>query len=270
MHVRADADRLQQVLANLLSNAAKFSPPGASVEVRAKAMGTQAVIEVEDHGGGIPVEFHSKIFEKFAQADSSAARVHEGTGLGLSIARKLVEAMQGTISFSSVLGRGTVFRFTLPLQATPAPTGPRASSASTGERRETGDKRLPRILHVEDDADLSEVLARALEGHAIVDSARTLAAAETMLDHETFALIVIDPSLPDGSGLSLLDTSQAIANTRVPVVILSADDIGPKVRQRVTAALVKSRVSEKQIVRTLIDALGENVGALTQRVPTDD
>src|SRR5262249_17501805 len=104
--VMADSDRLMQVMANLLSNAAKFSPPGSTVHIRATRQGANMRIEVEDHGTGIPEEFRSRIFEKFAQADASSSRRFEGTGLGLSITRQLIEAMGGTIRFRSSIGEG--------------------------------------------------------------------------------------------------------------------------------------------------------------------
>ena len=112
--VRADSDRLQQVMSNLLSNAAKFSPAGAEVRVRATSTQDRVRFEVEDHGTGIPEEFRGRIFEKFAQADASASRRFDGTGLGLSITRQLIEAMAGTIGFNTVVGQGTTFYFELP------------------------------------------------------------------------------------------------------------------------------------------------------------
>jgi len=113
-HVLADPDRLMQVLANLLSNAAKFSPPGSSVQIRASQHDARIRIEVEDHGTGIPEEFVPHVFEKFAQADGSTSRRFEGTGLGLSITRQLVHAMRGAIGFRSTTGSGTTFHIELP------------------------------------------------------------------------------------------------------------------------------------------------------------
>jgi PAS domain S-box-containing protein len=112
--VMADPDRLMQVVTNLLSNAAKFSPPGADVLIRVLPGAATLRIEVEDEGPGIPEEFRSRIFEKFAQADASPARRFEGTGLGLSIARKIVEGMGGTIGFSTVVGQGSIFYVVVP------------------------------------------------------------------------------------------------------------------------------------------------------------
>lgn len=113
--VRVDALRLGQVLNNLLSNAAKFSPRGAQVELGIKVHEGWVRVSVQDHGSGIPLEFHNKVFDSFTQADSSSTRSKGGTGLGLAITRQLLERMGGRITFSSEVGKGTTFYFELPL-----------------------------------------------------------------------------------------------------------------------------------------------------------
>lgn len=110
-----DADRMLQVLTNLISNAAKFSPPATTVCISLNREEQQAVITVRDHGIGIPLDFQARVFERFAQADASNTRQKGGTGLGLSITKSLVEGMGGTITFNSVPGAGTTFRVALPL-----------------------------------------------------------------------------------------------------------------------------------------------------------
>lgn len=110
-----DSDRMLQVLSNLLSNAAKFSSRGSIIAVSLQREGQWAVVSVRDRGMGIPLEFHNRVFERFAQADSSNSRQKSGTGLGLSITKALVEGMNGTISFVSFPGIGTTFRIALPL-----------------------------------------------------------------------------------------------------------------------------------------------------------
>ncbi|MES2297586.1 MAG: ATP-binding protein [Pseudomonadota bacterium] len=117
--VRADPDRLMQVFANLLSNAAKFSPRGDTVRVRVCAAGPLVRVEIADHGGGIAEEFRARIFGAFAQADGSAGRNASGAGLGLNITRKLLQMMDGEIAFESELGQGSIFWFTLAKAAAP-------------------------------------------------------------------------------------------------------------------------------------------------------
>lgn len=115
--VYADTDRLMQVLNNLLSNAAKFSPKGAEVDVSVIQKNEVIRVEIKDYGNGIPVEFQSRIFEKFSQADGSDTRKVGGTGLGLSISRAIVEKMGGSIGFDTEEGRGATFYIDVSLYA---------------------------------------------------------------------------------------------------------------------------------------------------------
>ncbi|HSK78568.1 MAG TPA: ATP-binding protein [Thermoanaerobaculia bacterium] len=111
---RLDANRFLQVMANLLSNAAKFSPPEGDVEITVARKNGRLRISVRDHGPGIPEEFHARVFDRFAQADSSSTRPQGGTGLGLNITKALVERMGGSITFETAMGAGTTFTFELP------------------------------------------------------------------------------------------------------------------------------------------------------------
>ena len=117
----ADPDRMMQVMANLLSNAAKFSPKGATVVVRTRATNGRVRVEVIDRGPGIPQPFQDHVFERFAQADATTTRAKGGTGLGLSITKAIVERLGGRIGFETKLGSGTIFHFDLPIGRGPEP-----------------------------------------------------------------------------------------------------------------------------------------------------
>jgi signal transduction histidine kinase len=112
--VLADADRIVQVSVNLLSNAAKFSPPQGTVDVALEVMDQVVRVTVTDRGAGVPQGFRERVFERFAQADGSDRRQKGGTGLGLNICRSIVQDHHGRIDFDSVPGR-TAFFFELPL-----------------------------------------------------------------------------------------------------------------------------------------------------------
>ncbi len=114
VYLYQDKFRLLQILSNLISNAIKFSPSHSVVRLSYQLKDGQLLIQVKDQGSGIAESFRSKIFQKFAQADSSDSRNNQGSGLGLNISKTLVEMMQGSIDFESEVGKGTCFSLTFP------------------------------------------------------------------------------------------------------------------------------------------------------------
>jgi len=210
--VYADPQRIQQVLTNLLSNAAKFSPAGGVVEVSLVVDAGSAIFRVRDHGLGIPQEFRGRIFQRFAQADSSDVRQKGGTGLGLSISRAIVEHHAGQIGFEDAEGGGTCFFFSLPRLVERPPA---VSPTPTGGGR---------ALIVEDDPDVAQLLQMMLaqhgwEGHIAGNAAE----AFRQLDHGRFDALTLDLMLPDEDGLSLLRRLRQRPDGRnLPVVVVSA------------------------------------------------
>jgi len=116
--VRADSERLQQVLWNLLANAVKFTPSDGTVDVHLEQHGSLAEIRIEDSGPGVPAEFLPRIFDRFSQADGSSTRKHGGLGLGLAIVRHLVELHGGTVSAANREEGGAVLTVRLPILKT--------------------------------------------------------------------------------------------------------------------------------------------------------
>jgi len=114
-HIFADEERTQQVLAHLLSNAAKFSNPHSIVDLSISRNADFVKVRVTDHGIGIAPEFKANIFSRFMQADSSSTRQKDGSGIGLAISKELIEKMDGKIGFTSSLGHGSSFYFELPI-----------------------------------------------------------------------------------------------------------------------------------------------------------
>jgi two-component system, OmpR family, phosphate regulon sensor histidine kinase PhoR len=112
--VRADRDKLAQILMNLIDNAIKFNKTGGRVEISAVADGNPIIISVKDTGVGITPDDLPRVFERFYRADKARSREIAGTGLGLAIVKHLIEAHQGTVTAQSQLGQGSIFTFTLP------------------------------------------------------------------------------------------------------------------------------------------------------------
>lgn len=113
--VKADRDRLTQVMSNLLSNAAKYSPKEIPVEIFTDIHNGYIRISVKDYGAGIPKSFQNKLFEKFTQSDSGDTRQVGGTGLGLNISKQIIEKLDGHIGFDTVIGSETIFYIELPI-----------------------------------------------------------------------------------------------------------------------------------------------------------
>jgi PAS domain S-box-containing protein len=215
LRVNVDAQRLQQVLTNFMSNAAKFSPLEEIVELCIEQVFNVVRVSVIDKGPGIQEEFRSRIFQKFSQADSSDTRQKGGTGLGLSICKEIVERMGGRIDFISDGATGSQFYFDLPMEEYVSSHATHASRSPTGER----------LLVVEDDPEVAELFATMLRAQNYrVDIAYSGQTALERMALHTYQALTMDLELPDMNGIELIKQLRSDAATKhIPIIVLSAN-----------------------------------------------
>jgi signal transduction histidine kinase/CheY-like chemotaxis protein len=201
--VRADADRIQQVAWNLLTNAVKFTDPGGRVDVRLRRADTRMELEVRDTGIGIDAQFLPFVFDRFRQGGVGAACRQSGLGLGLSIAKHLVELHGGTIcAESSGPGRGALFRVSLPVARASSEA---AETAGIDCRPALPNLSRIEVLLVDDEPSAREALSRLLEQYgASVRAVASCAAARRAVTRRRPDVIVADIAMPEEDGYSLI------------------------------------------------------------------
>jgi len=229
--IKADPNRLQQAIWNLLTNAVKFTPRGGKVQVVLERVNDHIEIAVADTGEGIDPDFLPHIFERFSQADSSSSRSHRGLGLGLAIVKNLVEMHGGWVRADSPgEGRGATFTLRLPLMAAheqPA-EGPREHSGNGGETAVPCELSLAglKILIVDDEPDALEVVSRLVQGcGATPFTASSAPAALEIMKREKVDLVISDIGMPNQDGYWLIRQIRALppeGGGRVPAAALTA------------------------------------------------
>ena len=233
--VLGDADRLQQVLWNLLSNSIKFTPSGGRVEIVLEAIESQAQIRVIDTGKGIKPDFLPYIFDRFHQADSSTTKTNQGLGLGLSIVRHLVELHGGTVGAESPgEGQGTTMTVRLPLVSIPQELTPPSDveptvftlPLNTSKDGVTSLEGL-QILSVDDDIDTRELLQFVLEDYGAevltVGSVKEAIAALTE-NLDKYDILISDIGMPEEDGYSLMQQVRSLDAKagNIPAIALTA------------------------------------------------
>jgi PAS domain S-box-containing protein len=248
--VRGDADRLVQVLVNLVGNAMKFSPAGSAITVRTVPAGALCEFQVEDRGRGVPEALREAIFERYRQVEAGDSRAKGGAGLGLAICKSIVEQHGGSIGVRSEAGQGSTFWFRIPCGSAPRLSG-------------TGHAARPRamVLLVDDDEELLSVLTlRLAQERLAVRTATTAGAAIASARELRPDLLVLDLGLPGGDGSLVVRALEKDASlAKVPLLVYTGRDLDDIDRRALvlgpTSYLTKSREGEREfldVARTLI------------------
>lgn len=242
-HVWVDALRLQQVLSNFISNAIKYTPEGGEVTLHCELVGDHVRINVSDQGPGIPLDFQSRVFEKFAQADASDSRQKGGSGLGLAISKEFIERMGGRVGFESRAGQGTTFWCELPLLE------PQSAPLTESDAL--------RLLVVEDEPDTGRLLLLMLRDAGYeVERVQSLHAAREKLASKRYQAMTLDMHLPDGSGRELIDEIRSNAATRdMPIIVVSAASRFESREQDAGITWLHKPINAAQLLIALTDAL---------------
>ena len=200
-----DGSRIAQVVENLLTNAAKFSSEGDSVEVTLDQVGEGLEVCIEDHGIGIAEEHLGRIFDRFYQIDGSSKRQYGGMGLGLAIAKEIIELHHGTLAVESTPGQGSAFRFTIPIAED------RTGFVPTSSGR--------RLLVIDDDAAFVQRIAAHLGRQGwLVQTAASAEQGSVLARRMAPECILLDRLLPDQDGFDLLKRLRQ-EDESVPIVL---------------------------------------------------
>jgi signal transduction histidine kinase len=229
--VHADPTRMEQILANLVGNAVKFTPAGGTIRVSVKREGDAAVVRVRDTGVGMSPELVGRVFELFVQGDAPLDRAQGGLGIGLTLVRRLAELHGGSASASSAgPDEGSEFTVRLPAISAPVVRTPAVTERVSAAPRD--------ILIVEDNPDAADTLKRLLElsGHRVRVAADGLAGLEALLSNPP-EVALVDVGLPRMDGYELARRARASLNGRRPPYMVALTGYGlPEDRSRALAA----------------------------------
>ena len=230
--ISGDADRLQQIVWNLLTNAVKFTPKGGRVQVKVQRVDSHVEIVVTDSGVGISKEFLPYVFDRFRQADASTTRIHGGLGLGLSIVHQLVDLHGGSVSVhSDGEGKGASFTIILPFVGVVSTEKESEAVEQVHSDKINTFEGLPtleglKVLVVDDEADTRELIQEVLKdcGSEVILS-RSAAEALEALEKYKPDILISDLGMPDEDGYSLISKIRALPSERgghIPAAALTA------------------------------------------------
>ena len=260
--VCGDADKVTQVLTNLVGNALKYTPPGGRVSITLEIAGDASVTTcVADTGIGISPDDQKKLFQKFFRADNSSTREAGGTGLGLVIAKTIVELMGGAIWVDSEAGRGSRFYFTLPLTM----SSPASASSLPAPAIPLPDRGIALVLVVDDDVFVRGLVQHQLHrrGYGTLGADGGEDALQKARQHKPDA-IILDIMMPGMGGFRALRALKADpATARIPILIISV--LGDPARGALSLgafSFFQKPVDEQRLAETIAAALTSARGEL--------
>jgi PAS domain S-box-containing protein len=216
-----DPDRFHQMVWNLLSNAAKFTPPNGRISVRAEPVDSMIGLSIADNGPGIRAGFLPRVFDRFSQQDAGMTREHGGLGLGLAIVRHLAEMHGGSVSVTSTEGEGATFCIRVPIAD--AATSAAAPTVDTGQHALLAGVH---VLVVDDETDAREFVTKMLQDQgAVVTAAESAAEGFEVLARAVPDVLLCDVGMPTEDGLTFIGRirqSDRASVASVPAVAVTA------------------------------------------------
>ena len=275
--VSGDRGRLRQVLTNLVSNAIKFTEAG-EVSVRVRRERDVVRFDVTDTGIGISRHAVARLFDSFAQADTSTTRRYGGTGLGLAISRQLVELMGGEIDVTSTPGAGSTFTFTARLGehlSRPEASPPLRWTPRPGRRLRQPLPASLRVLVVDDNATNQAIVEAYLAGREVRCATASSGPEALSLMHDAaragrpFELVVLDGQMPGMDGIELanaISLAPSLRGARM-VMLTSTTDRRAAAREAGIAHYLQKPVRRLRLLETVAEAMGDPVEAPRPAAP---
>lgn len=256
--IKADFDKLQEVIINLLSNSVKFTPEGGRITVSATGNENWITVSVADTGIGIPEEFLEKVFDKFQQVESEDQAKVKGTGLGLAIVRSYVEGHGGRVWAESEPGKGSTFHFSIPAEAGHEHFEAPAAGPAAGVHDEADSL----ILIVDDEPNIRLLLRNMLEGkhYKVIEASGGAEAIEKARQFKP-RLITLDLLMPDLSGFDVLTVLKNDQDTRdIPIMVLSIMENADKSFSLGAAEFISKPLDRELFLRRINELIGEGRG----------